>query len=286
MKKLNKKKAVLSISIILLIILGIWILWGNLTIGTTEYILVNDRIPDGFDGFRIVQISDLHNAQYGTGNSRLLEELSGTSPDIIVITGDMVDYRRTNFEVALAFTKEAISFAPIYYVPGNHEGRLAEYEVFKSDLEKAGVIVLGNQKMQLTRNGSGITLMGMNDPRFREDFPFGDEVAYARQTLSDLCGAADGYTILLSHRPELFDLYAEYGVDLAFSGHAHGGQFRLPVVGGLVAPNQGFFPKYDAGLFSENNTTMIVSRGIGHSVLPIRINNRPEIVAVTLKTSK
>lgn len=286
MKKWNKKTVVFWLSLILLIVLGIWILWGNLTIGTTEYTIISNRIPEGFDGFRIVQISDLHNAQYGIDNSRLLKQLSGTNPDIIVITGDMVDSRRTNFEIALAFAKEVLSYAPVYYVPGNHEGRLSEYEAFKTDLEDAGVTVLANQKMQFVHNGSSITLMGMNDPRFREDFPFGDEVAYARQTLSALCGDADGYRILLSHRPELFDLYTDHEIDLVFSGHAHGGQFRLPVVGGLIAPNQGFFPKYDAGLFSENHTTMIVSRGIGHSVLPIRINNRPEIVVATLKTSK
>ena len=94
------------------------------------------------------------------------------------------------------------------------------------------------------------------------------------------------YTILLSHRPELFDLYVETEMDLVFSGHAHGGQFRLPFVGGLVAPNQGFFPKYDAGQFNEENTTMIVSRGVGNSIIPIRFNNRPEIVLVTLRNMK
>ena len=123
MKKWNKKTAVFWLSLILLIVLGIWILWGNLTIGTTEYTIVSNRIPEGFDGFRIVQISDLHNAQYGIDNSRLLKQLSGTNPDIIVITGDMVDSRRTNFEISLAFAKEVLSYAPVYYVPGNHEGR-------------------------------------------------------------------------------------------------------------------------------------------------------------------
>ena len=96
--------------------------------------------------------------------------------------------------------------------------------------------------------------------------------------------ASDGYTILLSHRPELFDTYVDSGVDLVFSGHAHGGQFRLPFVGGLVAPNQGFFPQYDAGQFDEENTTMIVSRGVGNSIVPLRINNRPEIVVAQLKS--
>ena len=100
--------------------------------------------------------------------------------------------------------------------------------------------------------------------------------------LTELLDEEDGYTILLSHRPELFEVYAENNIDLIFSGHAHGGQFRIPFVGGLIAPNQGLFPKYDAGIYEEGNTTMVVSRGIGNSIVPFRINNRPEIVLVEL----
>ena len=93
-----------------------------------------------------------------------------------------------------------------------------------------------------------------------------------------------GYTVLLSHRPELFAVYAEQGIDLVFSGHAHGGQFRLPILGGLIAPNQGLFPQFDAGQFTSGQTAMLVSRGIGNSVIPIRINNRPQIVVAELRT--
>ena len=124
--------------------------------------------------------------------------------------------------------------------------------------------------------------MGIDDPSFQEDYLFGDSESVVRQAIYDLQNESDGYTILLSHRPELFDLYVETEMDLVFSGHAHGGQFRLPFVGGLVAPNQGFFPKYDAGLFSEGSTNMIVSRGVGNSIIPIRFNNRPEIIVATL----
>ena len=128
--------------------------------------------------------------------------------------------------------------------------------------------------------------MGIGDPSFQEDYLFGDSESVARQAIERQQNESDGYTILLSHRPELFDLYVDTGMDLVFSGHAHGGQFRLPFLGGLVAPNQGFFPRYDAGRFTNENTTMIVSRGVGNSIFPIRFNNRPEIVLVTLGNSK
>ena len=163
---------------------------------------------------------------------------------------------------------------------------MREYEDLKMGLAEAGVVILENQKVQITREGESITLMGIADTSFQEDYLFGDSESVARQAIERQQNESDGYTILLSHRPELFDLYVDTGMYLVFSGHAHGGQFRLPFVGGLVAPNQGFFPKFDEGRFTEENTTMIVSRGVGNSIIPIRFNNRPEIVMVTLRNMK
>ena len=278
----RKSKTILTLISFLLIILIGWTLWGNTALEVNEYEIVSDRIPQGFDGFRIVQVSDLHNAEFGEGNSKLLELLSQTEPDIIVLTGDLIDSRNTDIEIALAFAREALKIAPVYYISGNHEARVSEYEGLKMGLAEAGVIVLENQKVEITREGDSITLMGIDDPSFQESYLFGDAEGVAKQTIETLQRESDGYTILLSHRPELFELYVETGMDLVFSGHAHGGQFRLPFIGGLVAPNQGFFPKYDAGLFSEENTTMIVSRGVGNSIVPLRFNNRPEIIVVML----
>ena len=282
MKKLNKK-TVLIMSVLVILCLGIWILWGNTALEVNEYEIMSDKIPEAFTGFRIAQVSDLHNAEFGEGNEKLIELLSQTDPDIIVITGDLIDSRHTDIEIALDFARQAIKLAPVYYVSGNHEARVHEYEDLKMGLAEAGVIVLEDQKVQITREGGSITLMGIDDPSFQEDYLFGDSESVARQAIKDLQNESDGYTILLSHRPELFDSYVDSGVDLVFSGHAHGGQFRLPFIGGLVAPNQGFFPKYDAGQFTEENTTMIVSRGVGNSIIPLRFNNRPEIVVAELK---
>ena len=283
---MNRKKRVLFVVAFVLVVLIVWTLWGNTAREVNEYEVVSDRIPQGFEGFRIAQVSDLHNAEFGEGNEKLIQLLSQTDPDIIVLTGDLIDSRHTDIEIALDFARLAIKLAPVYYVSGNHEARVREYEDLKMGLVEAGVVILENQNVQITREGESITLMGIDDPSFQEDYLFGDSESVARQAIDDLQNESEGYTILLSHRPELFDLYVDTGMDLVFSGHAHGGQFRLPFVGGLVAPNQGFFPKYDAGQFNEENTTMIVSRGVGNSIIPIRFNNRPEIVLVTLRNMK
>ena len=278
-----KKKRILTLLLFVLIILIGWTLWGNTALEVNEYEIMSDLIPQGFDGFRIAQVSDLHNAEFGENNSVLIELLSQTDPDIIVLTGDLIDSRQTDIEIALEFARQAMKISPVYFVSGNHEARVREYADLKMGLEEAGVIVLENQKVILEQEGESITLIGLDDPSFKEDYLFGDSESVARQAIDDLQNESDGYTILLSHRPELFDLYVDTVMDLVFCGHAHGGQFRLPFIGGLVAPNQGFVPKYDAGLFSEENTSMLVSRGVGNSIIPIRFNNRPEIILAELK---
>ena len=285
MRKPNKK-TVLIVSGLVILCLGIWTLWGNTALEVNEYEIMSDKIPEAFTGFRIAQVSDLHNAEFGEGNEKLIELLSQTDPDMIVITGDLIDSRHTDIEIALEFARQAIKLAPIYYVSGNHEARMREYEDLKMGLVEVGVIVLEDQKVQITREGDSISILGIDDPSFQEDYLFGDAASVTSSALSELQNESDGYTVLLAHRPELFETYGDAGVDLVFSGHAHGGQFRLPFIGGLVAPNQGFFPEYDAGLFSEGSTNMIVSRGVGNSIIPIRFNSRPEIILVTLSNRK
>ena len=282
MKNTNKVRRFLMV-VICLILLTIWIAQSNSQIELTEYTIVSFKVPESFACFEIAQVSDLHNAEFGEGNSDLLALLSEVEPHMIVLTGDLIDSRHTEMEVALDFAGKAVQIAPVYYVSGNHEARVPEYAELKMGLTEAGVTVLENQKIQITRDGESITLMGIQDPSFQSEYLFGDAEAVARQAITSLQDASDGFTVLLSHRSELFDLYVDSGIDLVFSGHAHGGQFRLPFLGGLVAPNQGFFPKYDAGQFIQENTNMIVSRGVGNSIIPLRINNPPEVVVVELK---
>ena len=220
---MNRKKRVLFVVVFVLVVLIVWTLWGNTALEVNEYEVVSDRIPQGFEGFRIAQVSDLHNAEFGEGNEKLIQLLSQTDPDIIVLTGDLIDSRHTDIEIALDFARQAVKIAPVYYVSGNHEARVREYEDLKMGLAEAGVVILENQNVQITREGESITLMGIDDPSFQEDYLFGDSESVARQAIDDLQNESEGYTILLSHRPELFDLYVDTGMDLVFSGHAHGG---------------------------------------------------------------
>lgn len=261
----------------------IWIIWGNTALMVNTVTVTAGRIPAAFSGFRIAQVSDLHNAEFGENNVRLLELLSESRPDIIVITGDLVDSGHTDIDIAISFAEEAARIAPVYYVTGNHEARLSQYDRLRNGLEAAGVSMLEDRAVELERDGEKITLVGLSDPDFtvRGDV-FGEVPAMVSTKLESLADTESSYTILLSHRPELFESYASSGIDLVLSGHAHGGQFRFPFIGGLVAPNQGLFPKYDAGVYMESSTQMVVSRGIGNSIIPVRFNNRPEIVIVEL----
>lgn len=283
MKKRLPKRALISALFILLLILIIWTIWCNSALMISTTTVSSSRIPSVFDGFRITQVSDLHNAVFGKDNAELLQALSECEPNIIVMTGDLVDVKHTNIDIALAFAKGATQIASTYYITGNHEACLPQYDELKTGLESIGVVVLEDASMQLEYKDEAITLIGLSDPSLtiKEDI-FGEVPAMVDTKLRGLIGDKDDYTILLSHRPELFETYVNCGVDLVLSGHAHGGQFRLPFIGGLVAPNQGLFPQYDAGIYTKGDTNMIVSRGLGNSIIPIRFNNRPEIVLLEL----
>ncbi len=263
--------------------LFIWTVWGNTALMTNAVAISSSRIPAAFSGFRIAQVSDLHNAEFGKNNAELLKLLSESRPDIIVITGDLIDANHTDVGIALGFAQESVRIAPTYYVTGNHEAASPQYDTLKAGLEEAGVIVLEDEAVSLERNGETITLLGLGDPDFTvKGDMFGETSAMVSTKLKNLDDGEGGYTILLSHRPELFETYVNCSIDLVFAGHAHGGQFRLPFIGGVIAPNQGLFPKYDAGLYTDGGTNMVVSRGIGNSIIPLRFNNRPEIVLVEL----
>ena len=257
-----------------------WIIWANTAPVVSEYVICSEKIHENFSGFRIAQISDLHNDLFGKGNGKLLEQLRTIRPDIIVITGDLVDSYDTQISVAVDFAEEAGQIAPVYYVTGNHESRLSQYPQMCSQLQDVGVEVLEDRQIHLERGGAFLTVLGLNDPGFRQNEKDCGVI------LREMMQSASGFTGLLTHRPELLDMYAENGPDLVLAGHAHGGQFRLPLLGGVYAPNQGFFPKYDSGQYISGETAMIVSRGLGNSSFPFRINNRPEIVVVELKSSE
>ncbi len=287
-KRSNKRLSVIIVSLILisvLILVTVPVMIANKALEINSYTIKSEKLGNDFNGYRIAHISDLHNAEIGNDNKKLIKKLKESNPDIIVITGDLVDSRRTDINISLNFVKEAVSIAPCYYVTGNHESRITEYSLLRNELINLGVNVLENAVSIIEKDSSVLCIAGINDPSFYKDRGSKSEEDIVRDQIEALQSSRDSFTLLLSHRPELFNVYAEYGFDFVLSGHAHGGQFRLPWIGGVFAPNQGFFPKYDEGLFEDGSTRMIVNRGIGNSLFPFRLNNRPEIILIELSAN-
>ncbi|WP_058486519.1 metallophosphoesterase [Defluviitalea phaphyphila] len=281
--KSNKK---LKLFALILASMGVFFYWQNNDIVITEYDYINSKLPKEFDEYKIVQVSDLHNKNY---HGRLVKKIININPNIIVITGDLIDRRNTKIDVALNFIEEINDIAPIYYVSGNHEQLSNKYEFLKEKLEELNVNIMDDYYIELYKNKDKIGLMGIADPAINQkerDYLFASNSQYIRNSIEKLSDNINtDFNILLSHRPEEFEVYTEMKIDLVFAGHAHGGQIRLPFVGGLFAPHQGLFPKYTNGMYTLDETSMIVSRGLGNSIFPLRIFNRPELVVVTLHTS-
>lgn len=199
----KKRTIILAIAAVLLALV-VWTVWGNTALELNTYTVGSKELPDAFDGYRIAHVSDLHNAEMGDGNEKLLAVLREADPDIIAITGDLIDSRNTNIEVALAFAEKAMKIAPCYYVTGNHEARVSECAELKAGLEAAGVVVLENERGEIELSGETITILGVDDPSFNTDYLFGDSASVVSNTLAEISTEDDGFAVLLSHRPELF----------------------------------------------------------------------------------
>lgn len=281
-KKMKKKVWRWIAAAAALIVLGWALIWGNTALVRTDVLVCSNGIPEAFDAYKIVQISDLHDAQIGENNEKLIAMTAEAEPDCIVLTGDFVDSSRFHPERSLSVAESLVKIAPVYYVSGNHEAILpdADYQALTDGLRGLGVCVLEDESAELTRDGQSIRLIGLTDIGFHPG-TLEEKKDALRMALSALL-PEDEFSVTLAHRPELMDVYTECGAPLVLSGHAHGGQIRLPGIGGLIAPGQGLFPKYTEGKYEENGTTLVVSRGIGNSVLPLRVNDRPQIVVVQL----
>jgi predicted MPP superfamily phosphohydrolase len=284
MKLKSKTIRNLIISLFILIGLIIFFTWQNNAVGITKYEYINSKIPKGFDSYKVIQISDLHNKNY---RGRLSKKIREVNPDVIVITGDLIDRRNTRIDIATEFVHQIAMIAPIYYVSGNHEQLSGKYDELKKALENLNVKIIENSYVTLNKNGDEIGLMGIADPAIMQSegtYLWSNSSEYVKNSISKLLEDIEtDFNILLSHRPEQFNIYKDMNVDIVFSGHAHGGQIIIPFVGGLIAPNQGLFPKYTQGIYSDESTSMVVSRGLGNSVFPLRVFNPPELVVVTLK---
>lgn len=240
-------------------------------------------LPAAFDGMRIVHLSDLHSATFGKNQARLLSMVDTLKPDMVLITGDLIDRRRTvkpdDMIPALTLLQQLQKRVPTIRVEGNHEAVSPVGVQFKAYADRTGAQNVTGRSLPITRGEDTVHVIGIPDiasVQYEEDI--------WRENLHELCAAhADTFRIVLSHRPQYVNDYANEDLPLVLCGHAHGGQVRLPLIGGLYAPEQGVLPRYTAGKHTQNNTTMIVSRGLGNSGFPLRFGNRPEVGVITLK---
>lgn len=245
----------------------------------SRYEVKSQKLPESFDGFKIVQLSDLHGAEFGEDGMGLVEKVKELEPDIIALTGDFV-----TDEGDLAAVKKLAGrlteLCPVYFVSGNHEFGSGLAIKVRNILERAGVKYLSNEYLTISRGEDGILLGGVEDPLAYADMLSPDELA---QKMND--AAPDAFKILLGHRNYWMTEYPELPVDLIFCGHAHGGLIRIPGVGGLIGTDRRLFPDFDAGEYNNGRYTLIVSRGLGNSVPIPRVFNRPEIVCVELSSA-
>ena len=242
-----------------------------------------DKLPQAFDNFKIAQVSDIHCDKVGHSDLSFINKIKNFNPDMIVITGDILDSYNNNMDIAYNILSQLAIVAPCYFVSGNHELRLPEeYEQLINRMKKLNITHLHNSKLFITKNNESINLVGVEDYNFFKNEDNLNHRANFIKTLKELY-SPNHFNILLSHRPEKFPIYADIKYELIFSGHAHGGQWRIPFVGGIFSPSQGFFPKYTNGNYILEDSTMIVSQGLGNSSFPIRINNRIELILATLK---
>lgn len=266
-----RKKRIWIVALLLLAIC-LFSYYQNNALTISSYTIKSTKLSEKI---RVVQLSDLHSKEFGKNQHKLIEKVRAIQPDFIVFTGDLVDSKKYDGLVSLSLMEQLVKIAPTYFVTGNHEAWSAEYPTLEQDLITSGVQVLRNRGDIIQVGSSEINIIGLDDLDF---FQNKEEMS---ETLNSLYEESR-FNLLLSHRPELFSMYEERNINLVLSGHAHGGQVRIPWIGGVVAPDQDFFPKYTAGKYESGNTAMIVNRGLGNSIIPQRIFNQPEIVEIIL----
>lgn len=269
-KTLKAKFVIVPVLAVLEIIICIFCLYQNYHLVTTEYEVDLELSED----LTIVQVSDLHNQFFGADQSSLLAAVENASPDIIVVTGDIVDSTHTSYKIALDFIEGAVRIAPVYYVSGNHEVRLSgkKLDAFYEKMQELGVVFLDDTYVET----SDYVLAGIADASLASYSAYGTYGAY---------GAFDENkpVIMLAHEPQYYELYQNLGADLVLSGHYHGGQIIIPGAGGLISPEFEWFPKPYEGVTDYSGMQLVISRGLGNSIAPVRINNYPELVVVKVK---
>lgn len=293
----KKKNGLLYIFLLLLLIVGFFY-WQNNGLQISQYILSYETLPKKFDGFRIAQISDMHGKTFGQKNSTLVKKIKKLNPDILLVTGDMMSSTNNDGGAFLDFLDEFKQACPVYMCLGNHEqiarwfnqngDKKIDYYSFIEEVKKRGVKLLDNDKVFIERKGETLSLEGLTLELYhysRRDVDNYDEnLSLTKEYIDEVIGRPGSkFTILMAHNPSYFTEYAAWGAELTLSGHIHGGIIQVPFKGGLLSPERVFFPKYDAGLFEQGTSKMIVNRGLGYSVINFRLFNRPEVSFIELK---
>ena len=272
-----KKHRILLLTLLILLLGLVWSVYSSrYRLQITYDSLTSSSLPRGFDGYRIVQLTDLHAAEFGENNCKLVEKIQALRPDMISMTGDFIE-QESDISVTETLIAQLTDIAPVYVVSGNHDWASGAANELRAAIESAGGVWLGNSCRELTKNNDRIILAGVEDPNSYAEMIQPDE-------LMDQIALAypDTFTILLAHRNDWPEKYPNLQADLILCGHGHGGVIRLPFVGGLLDTTRTLFPAYDAGLFPCNRYTMVVSRGLGGNFPIPRLWNRPEILCLDL----
>lgn len=263
-------------AVLVLCALAGWFWWQQNGL-STETISVSGA-PEGFRGYRIAVISDLHGKEFGEGNETLLSFVKGLKPDLIAMVGDLI-HDPAQMAMVPPVAKGLAAIAPTYYVTGNHEWAAGVVRELEDLLESCGVTVLSNDYVTLTRGGSTLALLGAEDSNGYADQETVEELAQRARRRE----GKDTYLLLLSHRNNRYKEYARAKADLTLAGHAHGGLIRLPGTDGLIGPRREWMPDYTAGLYPLEYGQMVVSRGLGGQFPTFRLLNRPDVPLVVLQ---
>lgn len=286
-----KNKKIIVLVCIALIFISILMCFIK-KIDVTKYAISNEKIPEEFNGFKIVQLSDFHSQGYRNTTEDIINKVKDINPDIIVMTGDMVSWDMEDIDEVKVLIKSLVELYPIYYIDGNHEHlaeilRPGKYVAFIEFMKELGVTTIKNDYIEIYKGDKSINLYGINLPLdgatglYVNKFQL--EKNYVEKTLPEVDN--DKFNILLAHTPTFIKQYSQWGADLVLCGHMHGGIVRIPFTNiGLLSPERTIFPKYAAGKFKVNGSIMIVNRGIGGSSFDLRLFNNPEITVITLRS--
>ena len=277
MKCFRMVKRIIGILFItFLIVFSLSIFLSQKMLSKTHYTYQNEKIETPF---KIVQLTDLHNYQFGKSNRRLVQAVAKEEPDAIFMTGDMLNEDEERTDILETLISQLKEIAPVYFSLGNHEVVYEEQykeRNLREVLEAAGATVLDKEYLDTEIGGQAVRIGGIYGYVLASEWQDGSEQRFMEEFEN-----TDRFKILLSHVPEgllLWKSMERWNVDLVFSGHVHGGQVRLPFVGGLFDPEEGFFPTYTKGMYACGHGTIILSAGLGSSRKIPRVNNLPEIV--------